>query len=101
LQQCSTLDGNLIFYYFSRLIAIVAITNAHIYAKKVASYAHTILRAYRCFLRVYRILRAYRCRILRAYEKITHLSCRRKNELMQMNTQCLSCCLVLSFSIYI
>jgi len=75
----------------------VAITNAHIYAKKVASYAHTILRAYRCFLRAYRILRAYWCRILRAYEKITHLSCRRKNELMQMNTQCLSCCLVLSF----
>ena len=34
LQQCSTLDGNLIFYYFSRLIAIVAITNAHVYAKK-------------------------------------------------------------------
>ena len=33
LQQCNTLDRNLIFYSFSRLIAIVANTNAH-YARE-------------------------------------------------------------------
>jgi len=34
LQQCNILDRNLIFYSFSRLIAIVANTNAHIYARE-------------------------------------------------------------------
>jgi len=34
LQQCNTLDRNPIFYSFSRLIAIVANTNAHIYARE-------------------------------------------------------------------
>jgi len=37
LQQCNTLeclDRNLIFYSFSRLIAIVANTNAQIYARE-------------------------------------------------------------------
>jgi len=34
LQQCNTLDRNPIFHYFSRLIAIVANTNAHIYARE-------------------------------------------------------------------
>ena len=34
LQQCNTLDRNLIFYSFSRLIAIVANTNAHICARE-------------------------------------------------------------------
>jgi len=34
LQQCNTLDRNPIFYFFSRLIAIVADTNAHIYARE-------------------------------------------------------------------
>jgi len=34
LRQCNTLDRNLIFYSFSRLIAIVANTNAHIYARE-------------------------------------------------------------------
>jgi len=34
LRQSNTLDRNLIFYAFSRLIAIVAITNAHIYARE-------------------------------------------------------------------
>jgi len=32
LQQCNTFDRNLIFYSFSRLTAIVADTNAPIYA---------------------------------------------------------------------
>jgi len=35
LRQCNTFDRNLIFYSFSRLIAIVANTNAHIYAREV------------------------------------------------------------------
>jgi len=34
LQQCNILDRNLIFYYFSRLIAIPANTKAHIYARE-------------------------------------------------------------------
>jgi len=34
LRQGNTLDRNPIFYSFSRLIAIVANTNAHIYARK-------------------------------------------------------------------
>jgi len=34
LQQCNTLDRNPIFYSFSRLIAIVANTNARIYARE-------------------------------------------------------------------
>jgi len=34
LQQCNTLDRNPIFYSFSRLIAIAANTNAHIYARE-------------------------------------------------------------------
>jgi len=34
LQQCNTSDRNPIFYSFSRLIAIVANTNAHIYARE-------------------------------------------------------------------
>jgi len=34
LQQCNTLDRNPIFYSFSRLIAIVANTYAHIYARE-------------------------------------------------------------------
>jgi len=34
LQQCNTLDRNLIFYSFSRLIGIVANTNAHMYARE-------------------------------------------------------------------
>ena len=34
LRQCNTLDRNPIFYSFSRLIAIVAKANAHIYAKE-------------------------------------------------------------------
>ena len=38
-----------------------------------------------------------RCRILRAYEKMTHLTRRGKNELTQMRTLWLSCCFVLSF----
>jgi len=33
-RQCNTLNRNPIFYSFSRLIAIVANTNAHIYARK-------------------------------------------------------------------
>ena len=32
LRQCNTLDRNPIFYYFFRLTAIVANTNAYIYA---------------------------------------------------------------------
>jgi len=32
LQQCNILDHNLTFYSFSRLIAIVTNTTAHIYA---------------------------------------------------------------------
>jgi len=31
---CNTLDRNTIFYSFSKLIAIVANTNAHIYARE-------------------------------------------------------------------
>jgi len=34
LQQCNTSDRNPIFYSFSRLIAIVANTNAHKYARE-------------------------------------------------------------------
>ena len=34
LRHCSALDRNLIFYSFSRLIAIVANTNAQIYARE-------------------------------------------------------------------
>jgi len=34
LRQCNTLDRNPILYSFSRLITIVANTNAHIYAKE-------------------------------------------------------------------
>jgi len=34
LQQCSTLDHNPIVYSFSRLIAVVANTYAHIYARE-------------------------------------------------------------------
>jgi len=34
LQQCNTLDRNPIFYSFSRLTAIVANTNALIYARE-------------------------------------------------------------------
>jgi len=34
LQQCNTLDRNPIFWSFSRLIAIVTNTNAHIYARE-------------------------------------------------------------------
>jgi len=34
LRQCNTLDRNPIFYSFSKLIAIVANTNAHIYARE-------------------------------------------------------------------
>jgi len=34
LQQCNTLDRNPIFYSFPRLIATVANTNAHIYARE-------------------------------------------------------------------
>jgi len=34
LQQCNNLDRDSIFYSFSRLIAIVANTNAHIYARE-------------------------------------------------------------------
>ena len=34
LQQCNTLDRNTIFCSFSRLIAIVSNTNAHIYARE-------------------------------------------------------------------
>jgi len=34
LQQCNILDRNLIFYFFSRPIAIVANTNAHICARE-------------------------------------------------------------------
>jgi len=34
LRQCKTLDRNPIFYPFSRLIAIVANANAHIYARE-------------------------------------------------------------------
>jgi len=34
LQQNNTLDRNPIFYFFSRLIAIVANTNARIYARE-------------------------------------------------------------------
>jgi len=34
LQQCSSSDRNLIFHYFSRLIAIVAHTTAHVYARE-------------------------------------------------------------------
>jgi len=33
LQQCNTLDRNPIFYSFSRLIAIVANTNTHMYPR--------------------------------------------------------------------
>jgi len=34
LQQCSTFDRNLIFYSFSRSIAIMANTNTYIYARE-------------------------------------------------------------------
>jgi len=34
LQQCNTLDRNPICYSFSRLIAIVSNTNAHIYSRE-------------------------------------------------------------------
>jgi len=34
LQQCNTLDRNRIFYSFSRLTAIVANTNTHIFARE-------------------------------------------------------------------
>jgi len=34
LRQCNTLDRNPTSYSFSRLIAIVANTNAHIYARE-------------------------------------------------------------------
>ena len=34
MRQCNTLDRNPIFYSFSRLIAVVANTNAHIYARE-------------------------------------------------------------------
>ena len=34
LRQCNTLDRNPIFHSFSRLIAIVANTNAHIHARE-------------------------------------------------------------------
>jgi len=34
LRQCNTLVRNLIFHSFSRLIAIVADTDAHIYARE-------------------------------------------------------------------
>ena len=34
LRQCNTSDRNPIFYSFSRLIAIMANTNAHIYARE-------------------------------------------------------------------
>jgi len=34
LEQCNTLDRNPIFCSFSRLIAIVANTNAHIHARE-------------------------------------------------------------------
>ena len=34
LGQCNTLDRNPVFYSFSRLFAIVANTNAHIYARE-------------------------------------------------------------------
>ena len=34
LRQCNTLDGHPIFYSFSRLIAILANTNEHIYARE-------------------------------------------------------------------
>jgi len=34
LQQCNTLDRNPIFYSYSRLIAIMANTNAHMYARE-------------------------------------------------------------------
>jgi len=34
LQQCNSLDRNAIFHSFSRLIAIVANTNTHIYARE-------------------------------------------------------------------
>jgi len=34
LRQCNTLDRNPIFYSFSRFIATVANTNAHIYARE-------------------------------------------------------------------
>jgi len=34
LRQCNALDRNPIFYFFSRLIAIVANTNAHTYARE-------------------------------------------------------------------
>jgi len=34
LQQWNTLERNLIFYSYSRLIATVANTNAHIYARE-------------------------------------------------------------------
>ena len=33
-RQCNTLDRNPILYSYSRLIAIVANTNAHIYARE-------------------------------------------------------------------
>jgi len=34
LQQCNTVDRSLVFFSFSRLIAIVAHTNPHIYARE-------------------------------------------------------------------
>jgi len=34
LRQCNTLDRHPIFYSFSRLIAILANTNEHIYARE-------------------------------------------------------------------
>jgi len=37
LQQCNTSDRNPIFYSFSRLIAIVANTKAHIYTREKQS----------------------------------------------------------------
>jgi len=43
LQQCNTLDRNPIFYSFSRLIAIVANTNAHIYTREEQILANRII----------------------------------------------------------
>jgi len=57
LQQCSTVDHTLIFYSFSRLIAIVANTNAreHILATRIKSCWKNKFRTYTKDDRVVRI----------------------------------------------
>ena len=64
-----------------------------------ASFQTTCCRCVNCTwkIKACRCSSSIRCRMLRAYEKMTHLTRRRKNDLTQMRTQWLSCCLVLSF----